>query len=209
MKNLTTVSRLACLTIVLAAGTMMATANIANAKDNHHQGNNAQNNGHQHGAMSGQPAGVKKVLRDQKDCSKKDCEKPTQTKTNTKPVQPTAQGGAHVPQFVVSDQPVDVKRVVVAPTATISNGVTTSAISNGKGLIVTAASPTSITVTNSSHSSVTLGGQSVTLARCSIHTNRPGHGSSPLAKRRRHDRNQACGCRRTNKSDATRSWPRR
>ena len=45
MKNLTTVSRLACLTIVLAAGTMMATANIANAKDNRHQGNNAQNNG--------------------------------------------------------------------------------------------------------------------------------------------------------------------
>jgi len=163
MKNLTTVSRLACLTIVLAAGTMMATANIANAKDNHHQGNNAQNNGHQHGAMAGQPAGVKKVLRDRKDCSKKDCEKPTQTKTNTKPVQPTAQGGAHVPQFVVSGQPVDVKRVVVAPTATISNGVTTSAISNGKGLIVTAASPTSIMVTNSSHSSVTLGGQSVTL----------------------------------------------
>ena len=32
MKNLTTVSRLACLTIVLAAGTMMATANIATAK---------------------------------------------------------------------------------------------------------------------------------------------------------------------------------
>jgi hypothetical protein len=36
--------------------------------------------------MAGQPAGVKKVLRDRKDCSKKDCEKPTQTKTNTKPV---------------------------------------------------------------------------------------------------------------------------
>jgi len=106
---------------------------------------------------------VKKVLHDRKDCGKKDCEKATQTKTNTKPVQPTVQGGARSPQFVVSGQPVDVKRVVVTPTATISNGVTTSAIFNGKGLIVTAASPTSITVTNSSHSSVTLGGQSVTL----------------------------------------------
>ena len=80
MKNLTTVSRLACLTIVLAAGTMMATANIANAKDNHHQGNNAQNNGHQHGTMSGQPAGVKTALREQKKC-RKHCGKPTQTST--------------------------------------------------------------------------------------------------------------------------------
>jgi hypothetical protein len=164
MKNLTTVSRLACLTIVLAASTMMLTANIANAKGDRHQDNKAQNNGARpHGVMSGKPVVVKKVLHDRKDCRKKDCERAAQTKTNTKPVQPTAQGGAHVPQFVVSGQPVDVKRVVVAPTATISNGVTTSAISNGKGLIVTAASPTSIMVTNSGHSSVTLGGQSVTL----------------------------------------------
>jgi hypothetical protein len=164
MTNFTTVSRLTCLTIVLAAGTMIATANIANAKGDRHQDHKVQNNGARpHDVVSGKPVGVKKVLHDRKDCGKKDCEKATQTKTNTKPVQPTVQGGARSPQFVVSGQPVDVKRVVVAPTATISNGVTTSAIFNGKGLIVTAASPTSITVTNSSHSSVTLGGQSVTL----------------------------------------------
>jgi hypothetical protein len=43
--------------------------------------------------------------------------------------------------------------------------VGTSAIFNGKdGLTVTAASPTSITVTNSSHSSVTMGGESITLS---------------------------------------------
>jgi hypothetical protein len=108
MKNLTTVSRLACLTIVLAAGTMMSTANIANAKGDRHQDNKAQNNGARpHGMVSGQPVGVKKVLHDRKDCRKKDCEKATQTKTNTKPVQP-GPGGA-LPQFV-SGQPVDVKR---------------------------------------------------------------------------------------------------
>jgi hypothetical protein len=164
MTNFTTVSRLMCLTIVLAAGTMMATANIANAKGDRHQDIKVQNNGaRSHDVVRGKTVGVKKVLHDRKDCGKKDCEKATQTKTNTKPVQPTVQGGARSPQFVVSGQPVDVKRVVVTPTATISNGVTTSAIFNGKGLIVTAASPTSITVTNSSHSSVTLGGQSVTL----------------------------------------------
>jgi len=164
MTNFTTVSRLMCLTIVLAAGTMMATANIANAKGDRHQDIKVQNNGaRSHDVVRGKTVGVKKVLHDRKDCGKKDCEKATQTKTNTKPVQPTVQGGARSPQFVVSGQPVDVKRVVVTPTATISNGVTTSAIFNGKGLIVTAASPTSIMVTNSSHSSVTLGGQSVTL----------------------------------------------
>jgi hypothetical protein len=159
MKNLTTVSRLACLTIVLAAGTMMATANIATAKDNHHQSNNVQNNGHQHGTMSGRPARVKTALREQKKCLKH-CGKPTQTSTQKKPTTTS-------PKPAVSEQPATAKSAASSPptTATISNGVGTSAIFNGKdGLTVTAASPTSITVTNSSHSSVTMGGESITLS---------------------------------------------
>jgi hypothetical protein len=159
MKNLTTVSRLACLTIVLAAGTMMATANIATAKDNHHQSTNVQNNGHQRGTMSGRPAGVKTALREQKKCMKH-CGKPTQTSTQKKPTTTS-------PKPAVSEQPATAKSAATSPptTATISNGVGTSAIFNGKdGLTVTAASPTSITVTNSSHSSVTMGGESITLS---------------------------------------------
>ena len=204
MKNRTTVSRLACLTIVLAAGTMMATANIATAKDNHHQGNNAQNNGHQRGAMSGQPAGVKTALREQKKC-RKHCGKPTQTSTDKKPTTTS-------PKPAVSDQPANAKSAASSPptTATVSNGVNTSAIFNGKdGLTVTAASPTSITVTNSSHSSVTMGGEFDHSVRRDIGQGRPGHGGSPPCERRRHDRHQACGCRRTNKTDPARSWPRR
>ena len=159
MKNRTTVSRLACLTIVLAAGTMMTTANIANAKDNHHQSSNVQNNGHQRGAMSGHPAGVKTALREQKKC-RKHCGKPTLTSTDKKPT-------TTPPKPAVSDQPANAKSAASSPptTATVSNGVNTSAIFNGKdGLTVTAASPTSITVTNSSHSSVTMGGESITLS---------------------------------------------
>ena len=204
MKNLTTVSRLACLTIVLAAGTMMATANIATAKDNHHQGNNVQNNGHQHGTMSGRPAGVKTALREQKKCMKH-CGKPTQTSTEKKPTTTS-------PKPAVSEQPATAKSAASSPptTATISNGVGTSAIFNGKdGLTVTAASPTSITVTNSSHSSVTMGGTVDHSVRRDIGQSRPGHGGSPPCERRRHDRHQACGCRRTNKTDPTRRWPRR
>ena len=159
MTNLKTVSRLTCLTIVLAAGTMMATANIANAKGNQHQDHKAQNNGHQRGAMSGRPAGVKTALREQKKC-RKHCEKPTQTSTDKKPATTSSKPA-------VSEQPANAKAAASSPptTATLSNGVNTSAIFNGKdGLTVTAASPTSITVTNSSHSSVTMGGQSITLS---------------------------------------------
>ena len=159
MKNRTTVSRLACLTIVLAAGTMMAAANIANAKDNHHQGNHAQNNGHQRGAVSGHPTGVKTALREQKKC-RKHCGKPTQTSTEKKPTTTS-------PKPVVTGQPADAKTAASSPptTSTISNAVHTSAIlDDNDSLTVTAASPTSITVTNSSHSSVTMGGQSITLS---------------------------------------------
>jgi hypothetical protein len=159
MTNLKTVSRLTCLTIVLAAGTMMATANIANAKGNQHQDHKAQNNGHQRGAMSGRAPGVKTALREQKKC-RKHCEKPTQTSTDKKPTTTSSKPA-------VSEQPANAKAAASSPptTATLSNGVNTSAIFNGKdGLTVTAASPTSITVTNSSHSSVTMGGQSITLS---------------------------------------------
>ena len=118
-----------------------------------------RNNGHQRGAMSGHPAGVKTALREQKKC-RKHCGKPTQTSTDKKPTTTS-------PKPAVSDQPANAKSAASTPptTATVSNGVNTSAIFNGKdGLTVTAASPTSITVTNSSHSSVTMGGESITLS---------------------------------------------
>ncbi|HET7167456.1 MAG TPA: hypothetical protein VFI94_20140 [Pseudolabrys sp.] len=110
MKNLTTVSRLACLTIVLAAGTMMAPTNIATAKDNHHQSNNVQNNGHQRGTMSGRPAGVKTALREQIKCMKH-CGKPTQPSTDKNPTTTS-------PKPAVSDQPATAKSAASSPPTT-------------------------------------------------------------------------------------------
>ena len=80
--------------------------------------------------ITGQPADVKRVLRHRKekksretDC-KTNCYKPTQTTTKGNPTQPTAAGTA---------------TPTVSPngtngTATMSNGVTTSAMFNALGL---------------------------------------------------------------------------
>ena len=63
MANLTRIPRLAYLTTALAAGALIVSANIANAKGDHHQGNNTQSNGARpHFVISGQPAKVKRVL---------------------------------------------------------------------------------------------------------------------------------------------------
>ena len=60
MANLTRIPRLAYLTTALAAGALIVSANIANAKGDHHQGNNTQSNGARpHFVISGQPAKVK------------------------------------------------------------------------------------------------------------------------------------------------------
>ncbi|MGA9083720.1 MAG: hypothetical protein WB390_14815, partial [Pseudolabrys sp.] len=81
--KLTTISRLAYLTTVLTAGiALMATANVASAKNNHRHGNDAENNGASpHFVISGQPANVKRVLLEKKrkdkyaQKKKKGCEK--------------------------------------------------------------------------------------------------------------------------------------
>src|SRR4029077_4131473 len=102
----------------------MATANIANAKGNQHQDHKAQNNGHQRGAMSGRAPGAKTALREQKKC-RKHCEKPMQTSTDKKPTTTSSKPA-------VSEQPANAKAAASSPptTATLSNGVNTSAIFN-------------------------------------------------------------------------------
>ncbi|MGB7577500.1 MAG: hypothetical protein WBM16_06335, partial [Pseudolabrys sp.] len=167
--KLTTISRLACLTTALAAGVaLMATANVASAKNSHHHGNDAENNGASpHFVISGQPANVKRVLREKKN---KDKYAQKKKKGCEKIVVPTAECG------VSSKDPVGATHPTLPPsettgnkgpspaftTVTLSNGVTKSAIFNGNGLTVTAASPTSIMIANS-NSAVTMNGESVTL----------------------------------------------
>ncbi|MGC2046644.1 MAG: hypothetical protein WA669_22705 [Pseudolabrys sp.] len=167
--KLTTISRLACLTTALAAGVaLMATANVASAKNSHHHGNDAENNGASpHFVISGQPANVKRVLREKKN---KDKYAQKKKKGCEKIVVSTAECG------VSSKDPVGATHPTLPPsqttgnkglspaftTVTLSNGVTKSAIFNGNGLTVTAASPTSIMIANS-NSAVTMNGESVTL----------------------------------------------
>ena len=210
MKNLTTVSRLACLTIVLAAGTMMATANIANAKGDRHQDNKAQNNGARpHGMMSGKPVGVKKVLHDRKDCRKKDCER-ADANQNQYEAGP-ANGSRRRARAPVRRQRPACRREARGGRPHRNNIEWCDHLRH-----IQRQRPDRNSRKPDEHhgdeQQSQLGDTGRTVrdfARCCIHTNWPGHGSSPLAKRRRHDRNQACGCRRTNKTDATRSWPRR
>src|SRR6266700_7737036 len=173
MSKLVTLSRLLCLTTALAAGpALMATSDIAYAKEfgqhgggRHQQGNSrpanlTKRNGiSPHFVISGQPANVKKVLPHRKEKSrepgcKTNCPKPMQTTTKGNSTQPTTDGNT-----VATANPKSTNG-----TATISNGVTTSAIFNGNGLTVSSTSPGRITVTNGSNSSVTLAGGSLTLS---------------------------------------------
>jgi hypothetical protein len=172
MNKLVTLSRLMCLATALAGPALMATPDVVNAKrlgqhggsshvrqGNSHPANITKRNGIKpHFVISGQNADVKRVLRHRKEKSheadcKTNCYKPTQT-TTKKTSQPTTAGTASP---------------TVSPngtngTATISNGVTTSAIFNGNGLTVSSTSPGRITVINSSNSSVSLAGGSLTLS---------------------------------------------
>jgi hypothetical protein len=106
MNKLATLSRLMCLTIAL-----MATPNIANAKEpgqhdssraqqgNSHPANITKRNGIRPGfVISGQPANVKRVLRHRNEKSHE-----AHCRTNYKGIRP---------HFVISGQPADCKRVL-------------------------------------------------------------------------------------------------
>ena len=169
MTKLLSVRRQARLTTILVLGVALTAANIAHAKSNHHHDHqNASNSVGPHFAISGQPANVKKVMRDRtkdKYAGKKEkfCEKiivPTaecgvssknpvgNTHPSLPPPQTAGGNGNKGPSFTI---------------ATISNGTGTSVISNGKSLTVTSTSPGTITVTSTDHSSATLAGGYVTL----------------------------------------------
>src|SRR5262249_13916544 len=65
MTKLLSVRRQARLTTILALGVALTAASIAHAKSNHHHDHqNASNSVGPHFAISGQPADVKKVMRD-------------------------------------------------------------------------------------------------------------------------------------------------
>lgn len=168
-------SRLACMTTALATGVVLiASASIASAKGDHHQGNNVQSNGASpHFVISGQPANVKRVLS-----NKKTKEKTKEKYTDKKPkgckgiIVPTAECGVSSKNPVGSTQPTlpvssggstATKGPSLAYTpVTVSNGVTSSAIFNGKGLMITSTTPGTITVSNGTNS-VTMPGGSLTL----------------------------------------------
>jgi hypothetical protein len=171
MANLTRIPRLAYLTTALAAGALIVSANIANPKgDHHHQGNNTQSNGvRPHFVISGQPANVKRVLsstkRKQTAKKKKGCGNiivPTAEYGNN-PKNPVGSTGPTLPPQASGGKPVPKGPSPEFTTVKLSNGVTTSAIFNGKGLTVTSNSPGTITVFNG-RSSVTLAGGSLNLS---------------------------------------------
>jgi hypothetical protein len=182
MSTLTKFSRLAYVTTALVAGvSLMTTVNVANAKGDHHDANQNRwmNIGH---AMNGSARNQFKNNTDRHadKKQKKECLYITAdgkrcggSATNTtKPAQPggTIAGNNPSPTqtvkpgFVISGQPTNVKGVSYGNgIATISNGVTTSAIANGKTLTVKSYSPGMITVTDGTNS-VTMPGGSLTLS---------------------------------------------
>jgi hypothetical protein len=145
MTNLMSAHTRACLTTTLATSVaLMATASIANAKSRHHDNDAESNGASPHFVITGQPANVKRVLRERKDknkeakCKKKNCEKPM-------PEKPVADGPAGHP-----------KRI------TISNGVTTYTLPFDPRFSVEVTKPGSITV-HSGDTTVTLPGGSITV----------------------------------------------
>ena len=179
MSKLTNISRRACVTTVLAAGVaLMVTANVADAKGDHHRDGVSEN----HSMNDNRSGMAKNELKKGNDRyaekkPKKDCLYITADgkRCGTSSANPTQPGGTTAgsnssttqtvrPGFVISGQPANVKGVNNGNgIATISNGVTTSSIGNGKTLTVTSNSPGMITVTNGTNS-VTMAGGSLTLS---------------------------------------------
>jgi hypothetical protein len=168
MTKRTNISRLKYSTIVLVAvAALMGSAHIAKAKGDHNQGNNSQGNGARpHFVISGQPANVKRVLRTNK--KKQMAEKKKKACGNI--IVPTAECGVNgstrptLPPSQADGSKANPKGPSPAyTTVTLSNGVTTSAIFNGKGLTVTSTSPGTIIVSNGTNT-VTMPGGSMNLS---------------------------------------------
>ncbi|MGC2589405.1 MAG: hypothetical protein WA445_24540 [Pseudolabrys sp.] len=116
--------------------------------------------------ISGQPANVKRVLRTNK--KKQMAEKKKKACGNI--IVPTAECGVNgstrptLPPSQADGSKANPKGPSPAyTTVTLSNGVTTSAIFNGKGLTVTSTSPGTITVSNGTNT-VTMPGGSMNLS---------------------------------------------
>ncbi len=167
MTNLVAVTKVARLTTALATAVALTAATTAASAKSHHDNNGEARKTPQF-AINGQSVNVKGSLRDKKrekytqKKKKKSCEHvivPTpecgvgahDPVGNTHPGSTTASAGSQAkgpsPAYT---------------TVTLSNGVSNSAIFNGKGLTVTSSSPGTITVSNG-NSSVTLPGGSLTL----------------------------------------------
>jgi hypothetical protein len=148
-----------------AVALTVATA-AANAKGHHD--NNGENGKVPQFAISGQSVNVKGNLRGKKNDKHAERKKKKDCKHVTVPT-PECGVGAHDP--VGNTHPAGTTASTGSgtktpspayTTVTLSNGVTNSAIFNGKGLTITSSSPGTITVSNG-NSSVTLPGGSLTL----------------------------------------------
>jgi hypothetical protein len=141
---------------------LIATASIANAKDNHHNNNN-QNGAQPHFVITGQPANAKGLLRERTEkkdkhaekkrekkkkevkCKKNNCEKPKETTKKESPGKPAG------------DQPAPHPSVI-----TVSNGVTKYTLPYDPKFSVEVLKPGTITV-RSGDRTVTLPGGSITV----------------------------------------------
>lgn len=150
MTKQTKISRLAKLTVALVtSAALMSSVEIANAKgSDHHQNHNAQSTAPRpHFVISGQPANVKRVTRatrkkemaDQKNgCGK--IIVPT-AECGVSPKNPVGTAIPTLPSQAGGTNPTPKGPSPAYTSVALSNGVTTSASFNGKGLTVTSTSP--------------------------------------------------------------------
>jgi hypothetical protein len=157
MTRPTNVSRLTYLTAALAAGVaLLATANVANAKSNHHD-NDAEHSGtNSHLATSHQPANEKRSLHEKK--------KKEKTVTRTKQCLYITSDGKRCGGNGSTKPPPNSTAGNNSPpkTITVSNGVTTYTLPFDPKFSVEVAQPGSITV-HSGDRTVTLPGGSITV----------------------------------------------
>lgn len=167
MTKIVASTKVVCLTTVMAtAVALTVTTAAANAKGHHD--NNGEARKTPQFAISGRPVNEKGSLHDKKKGKYAEKKKKKHCEHVTVPT-PECGVGAHDP--VGNTHPGGTTASTGSgtktpspayTTVTVSNGVSNSAIFNGKGLTVTSSSPGTITVSNG-NSSVTLPGGSLTL----------------------------------------------
>lgn len=167
MTNRVTVTKAACLTAVLATTVALTVATSAASAKGRHDNNDEGRKTPQF-AINGPPVNVKGSLHDKKNGKHAERKKKKNCQHVTVPT-PECGVGAHDPvgHTHPAGPTASTGSGTKAPspaytTVTLSNGVSNSAIFNGKGLTVTSNSPGTITVSNG-NSSVTLPGGSLTL----------------------------------------------